>query len=242
LFLLVCGCIPLFVMSRVIVQVRPREIGDHLPMAGHPIFSAIYDRLLASSEHAGLAEMRKSVLERASGRTLELGAGTGANAAHYPAAVTEAVLTEPDPHMARRLRDRLASEPPGFAYEVVETGAEQLPFDDDSFDAVISTLVLCTVDDPARVAAEVARVLRPDGSLLLLEHVRDPDDGRLGGWQDRLQAPWGWFSGGCNPNRDTAATLAAAGFDVSDLEPAEFPKAPPLARPMIQGSARSATG
>jgi ubiquinone/menaquinone biosynthesis C-methylase UbiE len=211
-------------------------------MAGHPIFAAIYDRLLAGSERAGLTEMRASVLARASGRTLELGAGTGANAAHYPAAVTEAVLTEPDPHMARRLREKLAAEPPGFEYEVVEAGAERLPYDDGSFDTVISTLVMCTVDDPARVAAEIARVLRSDGTLLLLEHVRDPDDGRLGGWQDRLQTPWGWFSGGCHPNRDTAATLAAAGFDVSGLEPAEFPKAPPLARPMIQGTARSASG
>ncbi len=211
-------------------------------MAGHPIFAAIYDRLLASSERSGLAEMRASVLARASGRTLELGAGTGANASHYPAAVAEVVLTEPDPHMARRLRDKLAADAPGFGFEVVETGAEQLPFDDDSFDTVISTLVLCTVDDPARAAAEIARVLRPQGSLLLLEHVRDPDDGRLGGWQDRLEGPWGWFAGGCHPNRDTAATLARAGFDVAGLNPAEFPKAPALARPMIEGSARSAGG
>jgi ubiquinone/menaquinone biosynthesis C-methylase UbiE len=212
------------------------------PMAGHPIFAAIYDRLLASSEDAGLADMRASVLARASGRTLELGAGTGANAAHYPAAVTEVVLTEPDPHMARRLRDKLAAEPPGLEYEVVETDAEHLPYDDDSFDTVVSTLVLCTVDDPTRVGAEIARVLRPGGSLLVLEHVRDPREGRLGSWQDRLERPWGWFSGGCHPNRDTAATLAAAGFDVSELEPAEFPKAPPLARPMIQGPVRSAPG
>jgi ubiquinone/menaquinone biosynthesis C-methylase UbiE len=211
-------------------------------MAGHPIFAAIYDRFLAGSEQAGLADMRAATLAQASGRTLELGAGTGANAAHYPAAVTEAVLTEPDPHMARRLRDRLATDPPGFEYEVIETPAERLPFDDDSFDTVVSTLVLCTVDDPGRTAAEIARVLRPDGSLLILEHVRDPDDGRLGAWQDRFERPWGWFAGGCHPNRDTAATLAEAGFDVSALAPAEFPKAPPLARPMIQGSLPSASG
>jgi ubiquinone/menaquinone biosynthesis C-methylase UbiE len=211
-------------------------------MAGHPIFAAVYDRLLAGTERAGLGDMRRDLLAQASGRTLELGAGTGANAEHYPPGVGEAVLTEPDPHMARRLRLKLAAESPGFVYEVVETGAERLPFDDDSFDTVISTLVLCTVDDPARVAAEIARVMRPDAQLLLLEHVRDPGDGRLGRWQDRLRGPWGWFAGGCNPNRDTAATLAAAGFDVSELAAGELPKAPPLARPLIRGSARPASG
>jgi ubiquinone/menaquinone biosynthesis C-methylase UbiE len=211
-------------------------------MGGHPIFAALYDRMLAGTERAGLAEMRGAVLAQASGRTLELGAGTGANAAHYPAAVTDAVLTEPDPHMARRLRDKLAAEPPGFGYEVVETGAESLPFDDESFDTVISTLVLCSVDDPDRVAGEVARVLRPGGSLLVLEHVRDPGDGRLGRWQDRLERPWGWVGAGCHPNRNTAVTLAAAGFDVSGLDPGKLPKAPPLVRPVIQGSVRSASG
>jgi ubiquinone/menaquinone biosynthesis C-methylase UbiE len=211
-------------------------------MAGHPIFAAIYDRMLAGTEKAGLADMRADLLARASGRTLELGAGTGANAAHYPPAVTEVVFTEPDPHMARRLRDKIAAAGPAFSYEVVETGAENLPFEDDSFDTVISTLVMCTVDEPARTAAEVARVLRPAGSLLLLEHVRDPDEGRLSRWQDRLERPWGWMAAGCHPNRDTAATLRTAGFDVSGLEPAELPKAPPLARPMIRGSVNPPAG
>jgi SAM-dependent methyltransferase len=211
-------------------------------MAGHPIFAAIYDRLLAGTERAGLGDMRRELIARASGRALELGAGTGANAPHYPPAVTEAVLTEPDPHMARRLRERLAAEPPGFAYEVVETGGERLPFDDDSFDSVISTLVMCTVDDPARTAAEIARVLRPEGRLLVLEHVRDPADGGLGRWQDRLRTPWGWFAGGCNPNRNTAATLEAAGFDVSELVADQLPKAPSIARPLIRGSARAPSG
>jgi ubiquinone/menaquinone biosynthesis C-methylase UbiE len=208
-----------------------------VPMAGHPLFAALYDRMTARAERAGLADLRGSVLAAAAGRTLELGAGTGANAPRYPAAVTELVLTEPDPHMARRLREKLVASPPGVGYEVVETGAEALPFDDDSFDTVASTLVLCTVPDPAKVAREIARVLRPGGSLLLLEHVRDPDDGGLGRWQDRLRRPWGWLAGGCHPNRDTVATLAAAEFDVSGLEPAELPAAPPIVRPAVRGSA-----
>lgn len=209
-------------------------------MAGHPLFAALYDRMTARAEHAGLADLRASVVAPAVGRTLELGAGTGANAAHYPAAVSRLVLTEPDPHMARRLRDKLAGAPPAPSYEVVEAGAERLPFDDASFDTVVCTLVLCTVGDPAAVCGEVARVLRPAGRLLLLEHVRDP--GALGRWQDRLRRPWGWVAGGCHPNRDTRATLAAAGFDISALEPAALPAAPPLVRPAIRGAATPRSG
>ena len=83
-------------------------------MAGHPLFAALYDRMTARAERAGLADLRASALEGAAGRTLELGAGTGANAARYPAAVTELVLTEPDPHVSRRLHEKLAASPPAF--------------------------------------------------------------------------------------------------------------------------------
>lgn len=211
-------------------------------MAGHPLFAALYDRMTARAEQAGLADLRASVIAPASGRTLELGAGTGANAAHYPQAVTELILTEPDPHMARRLREKLADAPPGPPYEVVEAGAERLSFDDASFDTVVCTLVLCTVGDPARACAEIARVLRPGGRLLLLEHVRDPAAGTLGTWQDRLRRPWGWVAGGCHPNRDTSATLAAAGFEVAALEPTALPAAPPLVRPAIRGAVPRSSG
>lgn len=212
-------------------------------MAGHPIFAAVYDRLMKGTEEAGLAERRAELLSTARGRTLELGAGTGVNAQHYPGTVTELLLTEPDPHMARRLRAKLSEDPPPVPFEVVETQAETLPFEDASFDTVVSTLVLCTVADPGATAAEIRRVLRPDGRLLVFEHVRDPEAGRLARWQDRLERPWGWLAAGCHPNRDTAATLRAAGFDVSGLRPDELPKAPPLARPAITGTiSHSATG
>ena len=131
--------------------------------------------MIAASEKAGLRGDARRAGRQARGRTLELGAGTGLNLAHYTDAVTELVLTEPDPFMARRLRKRLGSDPSGAgSVEVVEAPAESLPFDDESFDTVVSTLVLCTVDDPARWRAEIARVLRPGGRLLYLEHVRDP--------------------------------------------------------------------
>lgn len=206
-------------------------------MPGHPIFAALYDRVFAASEKAGLREMRAALLAGAHGRVLELGAGTGLNLDHYGDSVTELVLTEPDPHMAKRLREKLAAEATPFEVNVVETGAEQLPFDDRSFDCVTATLVFCTIPDPEAAAAEVLRVLKPDGALLLIEHVRGEEGGRLSRWQDRLERPWGWIAAGCHPNRDTVSTLGAV-FDVSALQQDGFPgPVPPLAKPLVRGVA-----
>jgi ubiquinone/menaquinone biosynthesis C-methylase UbiE len=207
-------------------------------LTGHRIFAALYDRMLAGTEKAGLADMRGEVVREAHGRTLELGAGTGLNLHHYTDAVAELVLTEPDPFMAKRLRSRLAEDPPAPpAVEIVETPAEALPFEDRSFDSVVSTLVLCSVEDPDGVVDQIARVLRPGGRFLYLEHVRDPDGGRLGRWQDRLERPWGWVAGGCHPNRPTERTLAELGFAMGGLQRERMPKAPPLVRPVIRGAA-----
>src|SRR2546423_14768056 len=114
---------------------------------GNPVFAALYDRVLAANERAGFNDRRAELLAGARGATLELGAGTGLNLRHYPAAVTDLVLTEPDRHMARRLRDRVAAA--GRAAEAVEAPAERLPFDDGRFDPPGVTLGLCTVGDPA---------------------------------------------------------------------------------------------
>jgi ubiquinone/menaquinone biosynthesis C-methylase UbiE len=207
-------------------------------MAGHPIFAAIYDRLLAESEREGLGELRSKLLGGAGGRTLELGSGTGANLEHYTSAVTELVMTEPDPHMARRLRARLDDERPSdVRVEVAEVGAESLPFENASFDTVVSTLVLCTVPDAPAAVGEAHRVLKPGGMLLFLEHVRDADGTRRARWQDRLERPWGWFAGACHPNRDTGRLLAATFADV-DIDRGEFPgSGTALVRPLISGTA-----
>jgi ubiquinone/menaquinone biosynthesis C-methylase UbiE len=210
-------------------------------MSEHPIFARFYDRMLAGTERAGLGEMRRTLLATASGRVLELGAGTGLNLGHYTDAVTELVLAEPDPHMASRLRERLATEGSAAGRpSVIEAPAEDLPFDDESFDVVVATLVLCTVDDPARALAEVRRVLVEGGRFLYLEHVRSPRP-RLARWQDRLERPWGFFAGGCHPNRATDQALAGAGFWIDSLERDKLPKAPRIVRPLIRGVARRPT-
>ena len=139
---------------------------------------------------------------------LELGAGTGANLPYYGAGVGRLVLAEPDPSMRRRLERRLAGA--AVTAEVVDAMAERLPFADAAFDTVVATLVLCTVADPAAALAEVRRVLRPEGALLLLEHVAAGH--RAGAWQRRLQPVYGRLAGGCVLHRATERTVADAGF------------------------------
>jgi ubiquinone/menaquinone biosynthesis C-methylase UbiE len=197
-------------------------------------FSALYDRLMAGTEEAGLREKRRDLLASASGRTLELGAGTGLNLALYPEAVEDLILVEPDPHMVKRLRARVAES--GREADVRETGAERLPFEDSSFDTVVATLVLCTIPDPQAALAEARRVLKPGGRLLFLEHVRSEDPG-LARWQDRLERPWQFFGDGCHCNRDTVATISASGLELERVERDELPKSPPLVRPLAIGRA-----
>lgn len=197
-------------------------------------WAVIYDRSLKGTEDAGLREMRRETLRAARGRTVDLGAGTGVNLALYPEAVTELVLAEPDPHMGKRLRRKVAEA--GADVELVEAGAERLPFEDASFDTAVFTLVLCTVPDPAAALAEAARVLKPDGKLLFIEHVRSEDPG-LARWQDRLERPWRFFGYGCHCNRDTVANIEASPLSVERVERGKLPKAPAFVRPLVRGSA-----
>jgi SAM-dependent methyltransferase len=165
---------------------------------------------------------------------LELGAGTGLNLSHYPEAVSEVLLTEPDRHMAAKLGKRAGASP--LDTTVVAAPAEALPFDDASVDTVVATLVLCTVKDPEQALAEVARVLRPNGAFLFAEHVRSASP-RAGRWQDRLNHHWSWYACGCQCNRDTVSAIEGAAFVVQDLRHDRLRWISPLVRPLIVGSA-----
>lgn len=197
-------------------------------------FSALYDSLLKSTEEAGLRDTRRQVLSEANGRTIDIGAGTGANLGLFPDAVEELVMAEPDPHMSKRLRGRIAET--GSDARLVEAPAEQLPFEDASFDTAVFTLVLCTVPDPRAALIEAARVLKPGGKLLFVEHVRAQDP-RVARWQDRLEGPWRFFGDGCHCNRDTVATLEASPLTVEQVERGELPKSPPITKPLARGRA-----
>lgn len=199
------------------------------------LFARFYDHALAPSEEAGLTRHRATLLAQARGRVLELGAGTGLNLGHYDAsAVTELVLTEPEEPMLRRLRPRASGNTPRAL--AICARAEELPFADASFDTVVSTLTLCTVEDLPAALTEARRVLAPGGRLLFLEHVRS-DDARDARRQDRLTPLWRRVAHGCRPNRDTLAAIAAARFEIEGVGHDRFPKAPRLVEPLISGVA-----
>src|SRR6516162_1182779 len=164
-------------------------------------FALVYARINQPAETAGLSQERQKLLAQASGETIEIGAGTGLNLAHYPRAVTRLVLTEPDRYMARRLHRRVAAIRPDA--EVLGAPAAQLPFPDASFDTVVVTFVLCSVPDPGAALTEIARVLRPGGRLLFAEHVRS-DNPAVAAKQDRRPFPYKLM--GCHPNRATLDT------------------------------------
>jgi ubiquinone/menaquinone biosynthesis C-methylase UbiE len=169
-----------------------------------------------------------------SGRVIEVGAGTDLNFPHCPATVTEVVAVEPEPYL-RRLA--LTAAPPVPApIRVVDGTAEALPAQDTCFDTVVASLVLCTVVDLAGALAEIRRVLRPGGALRFYEHVR-ADAPHLARWQDRLERPWGWLAGGCQPNRETVAAITAAGLRVVELDRFDVQAMPPLVRPHVLGVA-----
>jgi ubiquinone/menaquinone biosynthesis C-methylase UbiE len=201
-------------------------------LPGMPSPSAyFYDAFLSLAERRGMRERRRALLARAHGRVLEIGAGTGLNLAHYPAAVTGLVVTEPDDRM-RSLLERRAT---GRA-TVSDAPAEALPFPGGSFDFVVSTMVLCTVADPEAALGEIRRLLAPGGRFLFIEHVR-ADTPRLARWQDRLEAPWRAFGEGCRCNQPTLGLLADGGLEVERLERDRWRGMPAVVGPLVLGAA-----
>jgi SAM-dependent methyltransferase len=204
----------------------------------HPVFARCYARVghLMDAEIGG---HRRRLLAGLAGRVLEVGAGNGLTFPHHPATVTEVLAIEPEPSL-RRLALAAARQAP-VPIRVVDGTAEALPAPDGAVDAVVASLVLCTVTDPDQALAEARRVLRPGGRLRCYEHVR-AQDRRLAGWQDRLERPWGWLVGGCHPNRDTVAAITAAGLRLVHLDRFDLQAMPVLARPHVLGVAQRPLG
>ncbi len=196
------------------------------------VFASMYDRMMASTERDGLGAHRAALIATASGDVLEIGGGTGVNLDHYGPGVTSLTITEPEPPMVKRLQGHIAQRRPDA--RLLRAPAEDLPFADDSFDTVVSTLVLCTVDDQPRALRELRRVLRPGGRLLFIEHVRS-EDPKIARWQDRLLSFNVRVGHGCHCNRPTLDGIHAAGFEVAELKRDTLKHAPPIVRPLIVG-------
>jgi ubiquinone/menaquinone biosynthesis C-methylase UbiE len=205
---------------------------------GH-VFAAMYDRMLGKTERAGLGEHRRAVLASASGDVLEIGGGTGANLQYYGDTVRSLTIVEPEKPMLRRLEQHI--EQSGRQAKALRAPAEDLPFNDASFDAIVSTLVLCTVDDVPRALRELCRVLRPGGKLLFIEHVRS-DDEKLARTQDRMLPINVRIGHGCHPNRRTLDSIRDAGFEITSLEHDTLKHTPKFIRPLIVGVATRGPG
>lgn len=208
---------------------------------GAELLAALYDPFMRATEEACLSGWRAELLGGVGGSVLEIGAGTGANLAHYPSAVERLVLTEPEPAMRGRLAQKAREVRPAAVSEVVDATGERLPFDDGTFDVVVSTLVLCSARDPGEVVREMRRVLRPGGQVVFLEHVAAEDPGRGGraAWQRRLEPIWKRLAGGCHLTRRTEATLVAGGLSIESITRESMRRALPWIRPTIRGVARS---
>jgi SAM-dependent methyltransferase len=217
------------------------ETPQRPPTSQHPpvevvdsrIGAALYNPFTWAGEKLGMARRRRELLADARGTVLEIGAGTGHNLRHYPRGLEELVLLEPGARIGGHID--LDRAPAGVPVRLEQAPAEYLPFEDDSFDTVVSTLVLCTVTDPQRAVAEVARVLRPGGQLLFLEHVRAE-----AGWRQTLQRrsvrPWAAFADGCQCDRETLKTIAAQ-MRVESIERGSWRGMPAIVKPLVWGSA-----
>ena len=214
---------------------------DASPDLPRPLFSRFYARASERIEPAGMADLRRELLAPLRGRVVEVGCGNGLNFAHYPAAVTEVVGVEPEPRLreagTRRAQEATAA---GRPVTVVPGRAESLPLPDASMDAAVVCLVLCSVADPRAAVAEVARVLRPGGTVRFLEHTLAEEPG-LRRVQRVVDATvWPLLVGGCHTSRDQVAELRAAGFEVTGTRRFRFPETGPTmpASPHVLGEAR----
>jgi ubiquinone/menaquinone biosynthesis C-methylase UbiE len=208
------------------------------PSVNHPLFARFYARVLAPNEGADIRALREELLDGLSGRVVEVGAGSGANFPHYPAAVAEVVAVEPEAYLREQASAAAASA--AVPVTVVDGVADALPLEDGSCDAAVACLVLCSVPDQAHALAELRRVLRPGGELRFFEHVRG-ESARMTRWQRLADRTfWPRLFGGCHTARDTVAAIAGAGFALErsrDVRPDSVPAFLPVA-PQTIGVAR----
>lgn len=174
-----------------------------------------------------IMKRRSMVVPLATGDVFELGCGGGLNQEFYDVDAVNS-FSGIDPHGGLLDRARAAAEAKGWSVDIAEGVGEAIPFPDRSFDSVVCTFTLCTVEDPRQVMSEMRRILRPGGKLIFLEHGRAPDAG-VAKWQDRIEPTWKKLAGGCHLTRPIGSALRGAGFDVEPMGQGYLPKAPKFA-------------
>jgi SAM-dependent methyltransferase len=201
----------------------------------HPLFARAYHRLARAMER-DLGDRRRELLSGLSGRVLEIGAGNGMNFGHYPGAVEEVVAVEPEPYL--RARAQAAAQGASVRIVVEDAIADELPHAASSFDAVVACLVLCSVPDPGRALAELGRVLKPQGELRFLEHVRSSSSRKARVQHTLDRGLWPAIAGGCHCARDTAAVMTSAGFAIEQIRDIDLGPAWMHTNPHVLGVAR----
>jgi ubiquinone/menaquinone biosynthesis C-methylase UbiE len=199
----------------------------------HPYFARFFDRLSRAME-TEVGKYRDQMLAGLSGCVVEIGAGNGINFRHYPPSVEEVIALEPEPYL--RDRAQRAAEAAAVKVTVRSGTADELDLPDASADAVVSSLVLCSVPDQSAALGELRRVLRPGGELRFLEHVRAP--GRRARVQSLFDATvWPRLAGGCHCARDTVAAISSSGFDVQEVRRADYGPRWMITQPHVLGRA-----
>ncbi len=190
--------------------------------ARHPIFARLYPHMARAMERGGMADHRRALLAELTGEVIEIGAGSGANIAHYSTGVTRVLAVEPEPRL-REVARRAAQDAP-VPVEVVDGLAERLPVADGSADAVVCALVLCSITDLDAAFREIRRVLRVPGEFRFLEHVRADTPGMVRVQRFMDATFWPHIAGGCHTGRDTAAAIQRAGYTIERLNRFRFPE------------------
>ena len=203
------------------------------------IFASFYDIAMRGAERVHFSAWRSALLANTCGTVLEIGAGTGANLPHYPDDVQRLVLAEPDRFMRSKLTAKLRSH---REEEVIAATAEHLPLQDGSIDTVVSTLVLCSVDNLEQALHEVKRVLRPGGQLVFIEHVAARDDPTLLRWQQRISPIWQRALGNCHLARRTGQAIVDAGFEMNEAHYERLRGGPAIVGAIVRGVATSNSG
>ena len=205
---------------------------------------AWYDRhvmprlITAACGQDGIEKHRRQLIPLAEGRVFELGCGGGLNQALYDSdKITSFAGIDPHEKLLDGARERARAK--GWETDIRAGVGEDIPFPSGSFDTVVCTYTLCSVDDPDKVLSELRRILAPRGQLLFLEHGRAPDAG-VAQWQDRLEPLWKPLAGGCHLTRPVGASLRRAGFAVEPLGQAYLKQAPKVLGWMEWGVARKA--